>query len=152
MLNHLLQSGVIDRSTIPRSIQVLFVPFHSLFKFYFLYLEILWMYQVFKLAQVCDIAWHFFSCLVSGMWWILHSTNCFPGLNKLHTRWRVFMQHALKEVFTCTKLCPHKSIKILLSSTWMFFKVASCFRARKQIIFGTKRSEIHNNFQLRSFC
>ena len=44
------------------------------------------------------------------------STNCAHG-----------DERARREVFLCTKLRAHKSVKALLSSTWMLFKVASCF-------------------------
>ena len=37
-------------------------------------------------------------------------------LNKLHAQWRACMQHACKEVFACTELHAHKSIKTFLSS------------------------------------
>ena len=36
-------------------------------------------------------------------------------------------EHACKEVFTCMNLHARKLIKTLLSSTWILFKVASCF-------------------------
>ena len=48
------------------------------------------------------------------------STNCTHGdkhADNMHS----------KEVFICTKLCAHKSFKTLLISTWMLFKVVSCF-------------------------
>ena len=53
--------------------------------------------------------------------------------------------------FSGTKLRARKSIKSLLSSTWMLFKVASCFCVWKQIISGT-RSDIHDLLQQRSCC
>ena len=61
-------------------------------------------------------------------------------------------KRACKEVFECMKICAHKSVKTILSSTQMLFKVASCFCVWIQITFGTRRSNIHNLFQLRSCC
>ena len=49
------------------------------------------------------------------------------GLDKLRARLRVCMQCARKELFACTKLHAHKSIKTPLSNIPMLFKVVSCF-------------------------
>ena len=68
------------------------------------------------------------------------STNCAHG-----------DERACKEVFECTKLHARKSIKTLLSSTWISFKVASCFCVWKQIILDTTRSDIHNNLSAEKF-
>ena len=78
----------------------------------------------------------FFLMMIGSEQKRLHS-----GLDKLHAWW---CEHACKKVFTCTKLCAHKSIKTLLSSTPMLFKVVSYFCVWKQIIFRTIRSDIHN--------
>ena len=72
------------------------------------------------------------------------------GLDKLHAQWWACTQCAWKEVFACTKLCAHKSIKTLLISNWMLFKVVTCSCVWEQIMFHTTRSSIHNYFHLRS--
>ena len=62
--------------------------------------------------------------------------NSTAGLDKLRTQWRVCMQRACKEAFTCTKLRARKSIKTPSGSTQMLFKVASCSCVWKQVIFS----------------
>ena len=62
----------------------------------------------------------------------------YSGLDELRARW--------------PELRARKSIKTHLISTWMLFKVTSCFCVWKPIIFGTTKSDIHSLFQLRSCC
>ena len=54
-------------------------------------------------------------------------TYSFSGLDKLRAQWRACMQGACKELFACMKLCAHKSVKILLTSTPTLFKEVSYF-------------------------
>ena len=70
------------------------------------------------------------------------STNCPHGDER--------SGNVYAEIFACTKLRARKSIKTPLST--MLFKVLSYFCVRKQIIFGTIRSDIYNLFQLKSCC
>ena len=63
------------------------------------------------------------------------------GLNKLHAGWWECMQ--------CARSYVHINQSKHLRST-LLFKVASSFCVWKQIIFGTRRSDFHNIFQLRS--
>ena len=100
-----------------------------------------------------DLFWNNIKYLFGTFCFVLPSIILYsPGLNKLRARWQAFAQRARKEVFACTKLRARKSIKTLLSSSRMLFKVVSCFCVWKQIILGTTRSGIYDLFQLRSCC
>ena len=119
----------------------------------------LWFILKFHFRKVCQtnkpVFFDFTEIVLTLAHW-----EVLRAIHRCFEKWVFWKSRAPQIARTVTSVhatCTQRGFSVHMnqskrSSTWMLLNVASCFYVWKQIIFGTIRCEIHNLFQLRSFC